>query len=111
MHTLAFYYIYCKNIKVVKIILILFLALWLLGFIQVPLLNTTLFSIANNPFSLQSILILALIIWAISLLPGIFRTILIILLILWLLTNIGFFAGLSNILIILLILVIIFSLL
>lgn len=93
----------------VQIILVLLVLLWLTGFIHIPVLNASLFSIAAHPFTLQSLLFLILIIWVISLLPGIFRTILTILFVLWLLSAIGLFAGLSHIIILLLILVIVFS--
>jgi len=94
-----------------KIILGVFIALWLLGFIHISFLDQTLFSIASHPFSLQSILYFILILFLINLLPGIFRTIAIILLILWLLSSFGFlFGGLGNIILLILILAVIFSL-
>lgn len=96
----------------VKIILVLLVLLWLLGFIQIPLLNSLIIPVFRYPFTVQNILFLILIIWIINILPGIFRTIAAIILFFWILSVFGVLsiAGLSNILILILIFAIIFSL-
>jgi hypothetical protein len=86
--------------------------LWIFGFLHLPLLNWTLFSISGNPFSLQSILMLALLIWVILMLPGLLRTLAIILLIFWFLSMLGIFSfigGLPQWVLLLLLLLILFS--
>jgi hypothetical protein len=96
----------------VKWVLGIFIGLWILGFIRVPFLEFTIFSLGAYPFTLRSLLILGLIIYLINFLPGTFRTIAIVILVLWLLSQVGFlfFAGLGNILLLLIIFVVIFSL-
>ena len=96
----------------IGIILGLLFVLWVLGFLHLPFLNSALFFISSHPFSLQSILLFALLIWVITLLPGILRTIAIILLIFWFLSMLGifsFFGGLPQWVILLLLLLILFS--
>lgn len=96
----------------VKLMLGIFIVLWLLGFIHIGFFDNALFSIADHQLTLHSVLFFILILFLINLLPGIFRTIAIILLILWLLSTFGFlfFGGLANIILFILILAVIFSL-
>lgn len=95
----------------IKLILALIVIFWLLGFIQIPLLSSVLFSIASHPFTLQSLLLVILIGWIIGLLPGIFKTIVMIIFIVWLLSLFGILAigGLMHILIIIIIIAVVFS--
>lgn len=95
----------------IQLILVLIVIFWLLGFIQIPFLNFVLFSIASHPFTVQSLLLVILILWIISLLPGLFKTIVIIIFIFWLLSALGIFAigGLGHILIIVIIIAIVLS--
>jgi len=88
-------------------ILVIFILLWLLGFIHISFFAIPLF----GAFTLQNLLYLVIILFLISLLPGIFRTIVIILLILWLLSTFGFFfiGGFGHIILLILIIVVIFS--
>lgn len=89
-------------------VLVIFILLWLLGFIHIGLFALPIF----GAFTLQNLIYLIIILFLISLLPGIFRTIAIVLLILWLLSTFGFLliGGLTNIILLILILVVIFSL-
>jgi len=89
-------------------ILIIFILFWLLGFIHIGFFALPLF----GGFTIQSLIYLIVILFLISLLPGIFRTIAVILLILWLFSTFGFvlIGGLSNIILLILILVVIFAL-
>jgi len=95
----------------IQLILALLVILWLLGFVHIPFLSNALFSISNHPFSLHSILLLILIVFVINFLPGIFRTIAIVLFIFWLLSLFGVFVfgGLGQIILIILILAVLFS--
>lgn len=90
-------------------ILIILIVLWFFGYmplggINVP--NVVLFSINNHPITLWNVLILLAVGWAISILPKPFREIASVLLLFWVLSVIGILAiaGLSNILIIAIIL-------
>ena len=100
----------CQNkIKhMLQTILIIFIVLWLLGFIHIGFFAIPLL----GAFTVQSLLYLVIILFLVSLLPGIFRTVAIILLILWLLSTFGFLfiGGLTNIILLILIVVVIFSL-
>jgi len=91
-----------------KILLGIFIVLWLLGFIHLTFLGIPLL----GAFTLQSLLYLIIILFLISLLPSIFRIIAGILLVLWLLSTFGFLfiGGLTNIILLILIIVVIFSL-
>src|SRR5690242_11555391 len=94
------------------LILGLLFILWIFGFLHLPLLNWTLFSISSHPFSLQSMLMLALLIWVILMLPGLLRTIAIILLIFWFISMLGIFSfigGLPQWVILIILLLILFS--
>jgi hypothetical protein len=95
-----------------KTILIIFIILWLLGFIHVGLLAFPLFTFGAITLTLQNLLYFIIILFLISLLPGIFRIIAIILLFLWLFSTFGFLliGGLTNIILLILIIVVIFSL-
>jgi hypothetical protein len=92
-------------------LLIVLILLWLVGFIQIPILNSILFSAFSHPFTIHNFLLLIVLIAVITLLPGIFRTIAGVLLFLWLLSLFGFlvFSGLSHILVIIFIIAVIFS--
>jgi len=86
----------------------IFILLWLLGFIHISLFAFPIF----GAFTLQSLIYLIIILFLISLLPGIFRMIAIVLLILWLMSTFGFLliGGLTNIILFIFIIVVIFSL-
>ncbi len=92
-----------------KIVLVLFILLWLLGFIHISFLGIPIL----GAFTLHSLLFLILILFLIYILPGLFRTLAIILLVLWLLSTFGFalIGGFSNIILLILIIVVIFSVL
>lgn len=86
-------------------ILIILIVLWFLGYpplqgINIP--NIVLFSVNNHPITLWNVLILLAIGWAISVLPRPFREIASVLLLFWVLSVVGILAiaGLSNILVI-----------
>ena len=91
-----------------KTVLVIFIILWLIGFIHIGFFAIPLL----GGFTLQSLLYLILIIFLINLLPGLFRIIATILLILWLLSTFGFLfvGGLTHIILLILIIVVIFSL-
>jgi len=93
-------------------ILALLVILWLLGFIHIAILESILFSISQHPFTLHSLLLIILIFVVVKFLPGIFQAIVLFILFFWLLSLFGVIAigGLSNILIILLLLAVVFSL-
>lgn len=95
-----------------KAILVLFIALWLLGFIHISLLESALFSIGGYPVTLRNILLLGVIIYLLRFLPGFFQVFAIILLLLWLLSTFGLFfiGGLGNIILLILIIAVLFSL-
>lgn len=86
-------------------IVIILIILWLLGYAPISGLNIpdiTLFAINGHPITLWNILTLAVIGWAISILPRPFREIASVMLVLWILSVIGVLAisGLSSILVI-----------
>ncbi len=89
-------------------IVIILIVLWLLGYapvtgISIP--NIVLFTINNHPVTLWEILILAVIAWAIGILPRPFQSVASILLLLWVLSVLGILAiaGLSNIIVLVII--------
>lgn len=95
-------------------IIIILIILWFLGYaplsgISVP--NVILFTINNHPVTLWEILILAVISWAISILPGPFQTVAGVLLLLWVLSVLGILAiaGLPNIIVLVIIVALIVS--
>ena len=92
------------NVMILAIVVVLII-LWFLGYapisgINIP--NIVLFSINNHPITLWNLLILAVIGWAISILPSPFREIASVILVLWVLSVIGILAisGLPSILVI-----------
>jgi hypothetical protein len=89
-------------------IVIILAILWFLGYapisgISIP--NLVLFSINNHPITLWNILILAVVGWAISILPRPFQAVASILLLLWILSVLGILAiaGLSSIIVLVII--------
>ena len=95
-------------------IIVMLVVLWLLGYVPIAGINipdVTLFMINGRGISLWDILILLFISWAIGLLPRPFQLIASVLLLLWVLSVLGIFAvaGLSNILVVAIILGLIIS--
>lgn len=95
-------------------IAIILIVLWFFGYapisgLSIP--NSVLFSINNHAVTLWEILILVAISWAISILPGPFQKIASVLLILWILSVLDIFAiaGLSQIIVLVIIVGIIIS--
>src|SRR5437588_576208 len=95
-------------------IIIILAILWLLGYaplagISIP--NIPLFTINSHAVTLWEILILAVISWAIGILPRPFRVAASILLLLWVLSVLGILAiaGLSNIIVLIIIIGLIVS--
>lgn len=87
------------------IIIILLIALWYLGYVQIPaftLLNHVLFTINGHAITIWEILILLVVAWAVGILPTPLRQIAGVLLILWILATLGFIAvtGFSSIVVI-----------
>ena len=89
-------------------IVIILIILWVLGYapisgVYIP--NVVLFSFNNHPITLWNILILAVVAWAISILPRPLQAVASILLIIWVLSVLGIFAvaGLSNIIVLVII--------
>jgi len=97
---------------VVAIIVILII-LWLLGYSpisEVSIPNPVLFAVNNHPITLWNILILAVVSWAIGILPRPLQAIASILLILWILSVLGIFALVGpNILVLIIIIALIIS--
>ena len=104
-------YLQQQRETMIQLILIIFILFWLMGYIHIGFFNYALFNIASHPFTVQSLLLFLLILFLISLLPGIFRTIAVILLILWLFSTFGLFfiGGLSNIFFLIIVLAVLFS--
>lgn len=94
-------------------IVIILIILWFFGYspISLSIPNIVLFTLNNHPVTLWEILILAVIGWAISILPRPFQTIASILLLLWVLSVLGILAiaGLPNIIILVIIIGLIVS--
>lgn len=89
-------------------IVVILIVLWLLGYapisgIYIP--NVVLFSLNSHPVTLWEILILAAVGWAIGLLPRPFQAVASVLLLLWVLSVLGILAiaGLSDVIILLII--------
>lgn len=89
-------------------IVIILIILWFLGYapisgISIP--NPVLFTINNQPVTLWEILILAVVGWAIGILPRPFQAVASVLLLLWVLSVLGILAigGLSNIIVLVII--------
>jgi hypothetical protein len=97
-------------------ILIILIVLWFLGYIQIPgfvIPNIVLFNFNGHNITLWSLLIFAVIVWAIGILPTPFRQIAFIILLFWLLSTFGIltiFAGLPSILVLAIILAVLFAL-
>jgi len=90
-------------------LLILLIALWLLGVVRIPafsLINIPLLYVGRKAIGLYDILVFFLILWLIRILPSPLREIVTLFLILWLLSFFGvfFFGGLTNLIVLLLIL-------
>ncbi len=86
-------------------ILVILLLLWLLGFVQIPWLifhNRVLFTILGHRVTLWEILLFLVIAWAMESLPDPLRQVAFVLVILWLLSIFGIItiAGLSNMLVV-----------
>lgn len=95
-------------------IVIILVILWFLGYapisgISIP--NIVLFTINNHPVSLWEILILVVVVWAIGILPRPLQAFASALLLLWVLSVLGILAiaGLSNIIVLVIIAAIIIS--
>lgn len=88
-------------------IVIILIILWFLGYspISVSIPNIVIFVINNHPVTLWEILILAVVAWAIGILPRPFQTVASVLLLLWVLSVLGILAisGLSNIIVLVII--------
>lgn len=89
-------------------IVVILIILWFLGYaplagISIP--NLVLFTINNHAVTLWELLILAVVSWAIGILPPPFQTIAGVLLLLWVLSVLGILAitGLSNIIVLVII--------
>ena len=100
-------------IEVVLVLLVIFL---ITGLIEIPgftLPNLVLLRINGEPITLLNVLIFMLILWAIGILPSPFREIAGVLFVLWVLSVLGFIAiaGLSNLIVIGIIVGIVFSML
>lgn len=96
-------------------IVVLLIIFWFAGYITVPgiiIPKIILFHFYGRPISLWQLLIFAIIIWSLGYLPSPLREIATIFLVLWLLSTLGFlfFGGLAQLLIIIIILGLIFSL-
>jgi hypothetical protein len=100
----------------IGLIILILIALWFFGYIHISAFTVpdiVLFSINGHPITLWNLLILAVIGWAIGILPSPFKQITSILLLLWILSVLGVItivAGLSNILVIVIIIAILASL-
>jgi hypothetical protein len=97
-------------------ILVILIILWFLGYITIPgfvIPNIVLFNFNGHDITLWSLLIFAVIVWAIGILPSPLRQIAFIILIFWLLSTfgiIGIFAGLPSLLVLAVILAVVFAL-
>ncbi|MEK7570857.1 MAG: hypothetical protein AAB553_01160 [Patescibacteria group bacterium] len=96
---------------VVKIILGIVAFLWVFGFVQIPLLNMTLFSLFGHPVTLRSLLLIGFIGYLINFLPGILQKIAMILFVLWILSQFVFpmFGSLGQLFLIIIIIAVVFS--
>lgn len=95
-------------------IVIILIVLWFLGYapvtgISIP--NFVLFTINNHPITLWEILILAVVGWAIGILPRPLQAVASVLLFLWILSVLGILAiaGLSNVIVLVIIVGLIIS--
>lgn len=102
---------YLQMSKELKYILIAAAFLWLIGFVQIPVLSTPLFVLFGQAFTLHHLLLLLILGYIIRFLhPGL-QQIVVILIGLWLLSTFVFpaFGGLGYILLIILLIYIFFS--
>jgi len=94
-------------------IIFILIILWFFGYspISLSIPNIVLFTINNHPVTLWEILILAVISWAIGILPHTLQIIASVLLILWILSVLGIFSitGLPNIIVLVIIVGLILS--
>ncbi len=83
-------------------VLIIIVLLWFLGFIQIPYIHSTLFTLLGKPITLYTILLFLIIAWIIEILPSPLRQIVFILFLLWVLSVLGIFTftGLSQALVV-----------
>lgn len=86
-------------------IVVILIILWFLGYLRIdalPIPDIVLFSINGQPITLWSLLIFAVVLWAIGILPTPFRQIAMVLLVLWVLSVFGILAiaGLPSLLVI-----------
>jgi hypothetical protein len=86
-------------------LIIILLLLYFFGYITIPgiyIPNPVLFTFGSHPVTLATLLIFLAIMWAIEVLPSPLRQIAVVAVLLWLLSTLGFIAlaGLSNILVI-----------
>ena len=89
----------------IETLLILLILFWALGYIHVTGLtipNALLFHFNSRPVTLWDVLIFVVVLWAVGILPSPFREIAGVLLVLWILALFGIIAiaGLSNLLVI-----------
>jgi hypothetical protein len=96
------------------IIIVLFI-LYVFGYISIPginIPNPILFTYGNHVVTLFNLLIFLVIIWAIDVLPSPLRQIAVVLVLVWLLSTLGFIAlaGLSNIVVVAILLGLVISL-
>lgn len=88
-----------------EVLLVLLVIALITGFISIPgftLPNYSLFAVNGQSITLLNVLVFILILWAIGILPSPFREIAGVLFVLWILSILGFIAiaGLSNLLVI-----------
>ena len=95
----------------VKWIIGIIAVLWLVGFIQLPILNTPIFFIFNQAFTVHHLLLLLLLGYVVRFLPGMLQSVIIFLIVLWLLSIFIFpaFGGIGYIVLFILILFVFFS--
>ena len=89
----------------ISIALIFLVILFVLGYVQIPFVDFTLFNILGRTITLYDLLIFLLVLWVIEILPWPFRGLAGVILVLWLLSFFGIIAiaGLPNILVLALI--------
>ncbi len=92
------------TISMLGLIIIILIILWIFGYVNIIgfIPDLVLFNINGQPITLWSILILAVVSWAISILPSPIREIAAVLLLLWVLSILGIlaFGGLSSLLVV-----------
>lgn len=98
------------------VIVLILIALWFLGYVRIGDFNIpdiSLFTLNGVDISLWDVLILAVILWAVSVLPSPLRQIVAVGVLIWVLSTLGIIAiaGLSSLIIIAIILGLLFTLL